>query len=70
MNESSKKSPKYENTLLETFDSELIARLRLAPVVFKTGQKIEQAWQAHSLLVLSRQRDGLDDDDVSRRNRG
>jgi hypothetical protein len=42
MNESSKKSPKYENTLLRTFDSELIARLRLAPVVFRTGQKIEQ----------------------------
>jgi CRP-like cAMP-binding protein len=33
---------KFENTLLKTFDSELIARLRLAPVVFKTGQKIEQ----------------------------
>lgn len=42
MNESSKKSSKYENTLLKTFDSGLIARLRLASVVFKTGQKIEQ----------------------------
>ena len=33
---------KYQNTLLKTFDSELIARLRLSPVIFKTGQKIEQ----------------------------
>ena len=32
----------YENSLLKTFDSELIDRLSLAPVVFKTGQKLEQ----------------------------
>jgi len=42
MNESSKNSPKFQNTLLRTFESELIARLHLAPVAFKTGQKIEQ----------------------------
>ena len=36
------KVPKYENTLLKAFDSELIARLRLTPVVFKTGQMIEE----------------------------
>lgn len=32
----------YQNTLLKTFDSELIARLHLVPLVFKTGQRIEQ----------------------------
>jgi CRP-like cAMP-binding protein len=42
MTEVSKKSSKYQNTLLKSFDSELIARLQLAPVVFKAGQKIEQ----------------------------
>ena len=34
--------PKYQNTLLKTFDNELIARLRLTPVVFEVGHKIEQ----------------------------
>ena len=36
------KTLKYRNTLLKTFDSELISRLHLVPVLFKTGQKIEQ----------------------------
>ena len=33
---------KYQNTLLNSFDSELIARLHLAHVVFKAGQRIEE----------------------------
>ncbi len=33
---------KFSNTLLRSFDSELIARLHLTPVAFKTGQRIEQ----------------------------
>ena len=36
------KDLEYRNTLLKTFDSELISRLHLVPVLFKTGQKIEQ----------------------------
>jgi CRP-like cAMP-binding protein len=32
---------KYANTLLQSFDSELIARLHLKSVVFKVGQEIE-----------------------------
>ena len=35
-------APGYQNTLLKSFDSALIARLHLAPVLFKVGQKIEQ----------------------------
>jgi len=42
MNDVSHTGPKYKNTLLKTFDSDLIARLRLSPVAFKAGQKIEQ----------------------------
>ena len=42
MNDVSEKVPKYQNTLLKIFDGELIARLHLAPVVFKVGQRIEQ----------------------------
>ena len=33
---------KFSNTLLKSFDSELIARLHLTPVAFKPGQRIEQ----------------------------
>ena len=33
---------KFSNTLLESFDSELIARLHLTPVTFKAGQRIEE----------------------------
>lgn len=33
---------KFSNTLLKSFDSELIARLHLTPVTFKAGQRIEQ----------------------------
>ena len=33
--------PKYENTLLSAFDGELIDRLQLTPVAFRTGQRIE-----------------------------
>ena len=33
---------KFSNTLLKSFDSELIARLHLTPVAFKAGQRIEQ----------------------------
>ena len=32
---------KYRNTLLNSFNSELIDRLHLVPIVFKTGQRIE-----------------------------
>jgi CRP-like cAMP-binding protein len=42
MNNVSQKGPKYQNTLLKTFESELIARLHLAPIAFKAGQRIEQ----------------------------
>src|ERR1039458_6045206 len=42
MNDVSQKVPKYQNSLLKTFDSEVIARLYLAPIAFKAGQKIEQ----------------------------
>lgn len=42
MNDVTKNKPKFQNTLLKTFDSELIARLHLTPVVFKAGNKIEQ----------------------------
>lgn len=42
MNGIKQKAPKYQNTLLRTFDSELIARLQLTPISFKAGQKIEQ----------------------------
>ncbi len=42
MNETAAKESKFQNTLLKTFDSELIARLHLSPVAFKAGQKIEQ----------------------------
>lgn len=42
MNAVKQKAPKYQNTLLKTFDSELIARLQLTPIAFKAGQKIEQ----------------------------
>jgi CRP-like cAMP-binding protein len=42
MNKVSPKLSNYQNTLLKTFDRELIARLRLSPIVFKTGQKIEE----------------------------
>jgi CRP-like cAMP-binding protein len=42
MNGLKQKVPKYKNTLLKAFDSELIARLHLTPVVFKTGQMIEE----------------------------
>jgi CRP-like cAMP-binding protein len=33
---------RYQNSLLRAFDHELITRLRLAPVVFKAGHRIEQ----------------------------
>ena len=33
---------RFSNTLLKSFDSELIARLHLTPVIFKAGQRIEQ----------------------------
>ncbi|MGI4831807.1 MAG: Crp/Fnr family transcriptional regulator, partial [Janthinobacterium lividum] len=33
---------KFSNTLLRSFDSELIARLHLTPLNFKAGQRIEQ----------------------------
>ena len=46
MENNAQKVQKYQNTLLKTFDSELIARLHLVPVVFKTGQKIEQPGKA------------------------
>ena len=42
MNKSKKGIRNYQNTLLRTFDGELIARLSLAPIVFKPGQRIEQ----------------------------
>lgn len=42
MNEIDPRLSKFQNTLLKTFDSELIARLHLEPIVFKTGRKIEQ----------------------------
>lgn len=32
----------YKNTLLKSFDSELIARLHLSPVTFETGHSIER----------------------------
>ena len=35
-------TPIYKNTLLKAFDSELVARLELKPLIFKTGHKIEQ----------------------------
>ncbi len=41
MNDIAQKAPKFANTLLKTFDSELIGRLQLKPVVFATGQMIE-----------------------------
>ena len=34
--------PKFHNTLLKTFDSELIGRLQLRPVIFESGQMIEE----------------------------
>ena len=46
-------APIYKNTLLKSFDSELIARLHLSPVVFKTGQRIEQPGKPiHHLYFL------------------
>ena len=42
MNEIAQGAPKFRNTLLKTFDNQLIGRLRLKPVVFKTGQMIEE----------------------------
>jgi len=42
MNDIAQKTPKYQNTLLKAFDNELIARLHLEPLVFKTGHKIEE----------------------------
>ena len=42
MNAIAEREAKYKNTLLKTFDSELIARLNLVPLAFKTGQRIEQ----------------------------
>jgi CRP-like cAMP-binding protein len=42
MNNIEAKVPKYKNTLVKSFDSELVARLRLEPLVFKPGQRIEQ----------------------------
>jgi CRP-like cAMP-binding protein len=42
MNRTQPKLPKYKNTLLKSFDHELIARLRLTPVDFRAGHKIEQ----------------------------
>ena len=42
MNGVKRKVSKYQNTLLRTFDSELIARLQLTPIAFKAGQRIEQ----------------------------
>lgn len=42
MNDIAQRAPMYQNTLLKAFDSELITRLHLTPVVFKTGQKIEE----------------------------
>ncbi len=42
MNNTAHELPRYQNALLKSFDSELVARLHLAPIVFKTGQRIEQ----------------------------
>lgn len=42
MNDGASKLQKYQNTLLKTFDRELIGRLCLVPIVFKTGQMIEE----------------------------
>ena len=43
----------YQNTLLRTFDKELIGRLHLTPVLFKTGQKIEEPGRPiHNLYFL------------------
>jgi CRP-like cAMP-binding protein len=42
MNDKTPKALKYQNTLLRSFHSELIVRLHLAPISFKSGQKIEQ----------------------------
>ena len=42
MNEIAEREPKYRNTLLRTFDSELIARLNLVSIAFRPGQRIEQ----------------------------
>lgn len=42
MKTKAKSASKYQNTLLKSFDSELIDRLHLLPVVFESGHKIEQ----------------------------
>ena len=42
MQEPGTKRPIFQNTLLKSFDGDVIDRLQLKPVVFKTGQKIEQ----------------------------
>ncbi len=42
MNDITQRAPKFHNTLLKTFDSELIVRLHLKPVAFKAGQMIEE----------------------------
>lgn len=52
MNNEAAKIPNYANTLLKAFDSELIARLHLEPVVFKTGQRIEQPGKAIRYLYF------------------
>src|SRR5579875_1183055 len=42
MNQVAQGSPKFHNTLLNSFDSELIGRLHLKPSVFKCGQVLEE----------------------------
>ena len=42
MNEIAQGTPQFQNTLLKTFDSELIGRLQLKPIAFKAGQMIEE----------------------------
>lgn len=42
MNGNAQDSLPYRNTLLKTFSPEILARLKLTPIVFDTGQKIEE----------------------------
>src|ERR1700761_7784598 len=42
MNEVAQGSPQFHNTLLNTFDSEVIRRLHLRPTAFRSGQMLEE----------------------------
>jgi len=55
---------KFANTLLQSFDSELIARLHLKSVTFKVGQEIEFPGKPIKHLFFLEARDGVDDDDL------